>query len=67
MAFIMEAFDLGSDRKSSPLMSSHTTEEGSRATVATTQSVHPSPSIVVSMKQHNNHSFQKWKQKLQKF
>lgn len=62
----MEEIDPGSDQKSSPLMLSHTTEEVARAAVAAAQSVRPSPSIVVSAKQQNNHSLQKWKRQLQK-
>ena len=58
MAFIMEEFNPRSDWKSSPFMSSDTTKEVEGEVVATTQSVHPSPSIVVSMKQQNNHSLQ---------
>lgn len=62
----MAEFDPGSDQKSSPLMLSHTTEEVARKAVAAAQSVRPSPSIVVSAKQQNNHSLQKWKRHLQK-
>uniref|UniRef100_A0A0D6R184 UDENN domain-containing protein n=1 Tax=Araucaria cunninghamii TaxID=56994 RepID=A0A0D6R184_ARACU len=61
----MEVLDVEMDQSAASVLS-QTTEEVARAAIEAAQSVRPSPSIVVSAKEPNNHNVQKWKRQLQK-